>query len=123
MVAIIGHVGLKIARSSLLAPISRRILVVMSTHLPVNYLRKTQNWVAFLHPSPSHRVHVLIMPKHPIASLAYLSDTPETFYIELFDCVRSLVNELELEKSGYRLVMNGGRYQDVPQLHFHLISE
>jgi diadenosine tetraphosphate (Ap4A) HIT family hydrolase len=33
------------------------------------------------------------------------------------------VSELELERAGYRLVVNGGKYQDVAQLHFHLISE
>jgi diadenosine tetraphosphate (Ap4A) HIT family hydrolase len=36
---------------------------------------------------------------------------------------QSLVGDFALEACGYRLVTNGGRYQDVPQLHFHLISE
>jgi diadenosine tetraphosphate (Ap4A) HIT family hydrolase len=35
--------------------------------------------------------------------------------------VQSLVTEFQL--SAYRLVVNGGEYQDFPQLHFHLISE
>jgi diadenosine tetraphosphate (Ap4A) HIT family hydrolase len=35
--------------------------------------------------------------------------------------VQSLVEENQL--SAYRLIVNGGEYQDFPQLHFHLISD
>lgn len=33
-----------------------------------------------------------------------------------------LVRELGLEEKGYRLVIYGGPNQDIPQLHFHLVS-
>ena len=42
------------------------------------------------------------------------------FYFDLFSTVQELVNEMQLAETGYRLVVNGGAYQDVPQLHFHL---
>jgi diadenosine tetraphosphate (Ap4A) HIT family hydrolase len=45
------------------------------------------------------------------------------FLLDLIQTVQSLVKELNLEASGYRLIANGGAYQDVPHLHFHLISE
>jgi diadenosine tetraphosphate (Ap4A) HIT family hydrolase len=35
--------------------------------------------------------------------------------------VQSLVDEFQL--TAYRLIVNGGEYQDFPQLHFHLIAE
>ena len=38
-------------------------------------------------------------------------------------CGYALVQDLELAERGYRLIVNGGAYQDVKQLHFHLISE
>jgi hypothetical protein len=28
-----------------------------------------------------------------------------------------------LAEGGYRLIVNGGKYQDFPYLHFHLISD
>lgn len=40
----------------------------------------------------------------------------------LFDVVRSLVDEFDLETAGYRLIVNGGVAQDVKLLHFHLVS-
>jgi diadenosine tetraphosphate (Ap4A) HIT family hydrolase len=44
--------------------------------------------------------------------------------VDLFATARMLVDDLNLAQpgKGYRLICNGGDYQDVPQLHFHLIS-
>jgi len=35
--------------------------------------------------------------------------------------VQDLVGQLGLES--YRLIVNGGKYQDFPYLHFHLVSD
>ena len=43
------------------------------------------------------------------------------FLTDLYSTVQSLVEEFHLK--AYRLIVNGGEYQDFPQLHFHLISE
>ena len=98
----------------------------MSFALPVKRLRQTRTLVAFHHPNPSYPVHILLAPKKAIASLATLNQEGEGFAIEflrdLFACVQSLVKELDLEQTGYRLIVNGGKYQDVSQLHFHLIA-
>jgi len=44
------------------------------------------------------------------------------FLPDMFNTVRTLIEELDLEKKGYRLIVNGGEYQEFPQLHFHLVS-
>jgi hypothetical protein len=45
------------------------------------------------------------------------------FLADLFQTVGSLVTEFDLERRGYRLITNGGKYQEVALLHFHLITE
>jgi hypothetical protein len=35
----------------------------------------------------------------------------------------NLVRRFDLARSGYRLIVNGGQAQDIPQLHFHLVSD
>lgn len=95
----------------------------MSSLLPVDRLRETDTLLAFNHPEPGSRVHILLVPKRSISSLTELNEGDRQFLQDLFACVKSLVEELELEESGYRLIVNGGEYQDIPQLHFHLISE
>jgi len=94
----------------------------MSFVIPVKRLRETRTLMAFHHPQPGYAVHILIVPKRAISSLADLTEADGDFLMELFECVRSLVIELKLDQAGYRLIANGGKYQDIQQLHFHLIS-
>jgi diadenosine tetraphosphate (Ap4A) HIT family hydrolase len=67
-------------------------------------------------------VHILIVPKRPYRSLLDLPADGCDFQRELFETVQLLVRRLDLENAGYRLIVNGGTYQDIPILHFHLIS-
>lgn len=62
-------------------------------------------------------------PKRPYASLAALPVGDAAFLHDLFATVQDLVRELALEEGGYRLLVNGGAYQDVPHLHFHLVAD
>jgi len=92
----------------------------MSFAIPVKRLRETDTLLAFYHPKPSYDFHVLIVPKKAVASLQEFDSKDSVFLTELYSTVQSLIDEFQL--SAYRLIVNGGEYQDFPQLHFHLIS-
>ena len=94
----------------------------MSFLLPVKRLRETETLLAFPHPQPAYPLHILLVPKRAIPNLTALTSADAGFTADLFSTVASLVVEFNLEQHGYRLIANGGPYQDVPQLHFHLIS-
>ena len=98
------------------------MLAHMSFLIPAQRLRETPTLLAFYHPQPSYPVHILIVPKRAIASLLEITPADQPFLVDLFACVRELVLELHLDQQGYRLIANGGSFQDIPQLHFHLIS-
>ncbi len=93
----------------------------MSFAIPVKRLYETKTLMAFYHPQPSYPFHVLLLPKKAVASLQEFDSTDTAFLADLFSTVQSLVHEFRLP--AYRLIVNGGDYQDFPQLHFHLISE
>ena len=95
----------------------------MSFVIPVHRLRETDTLLAFEHPKPSYPVHILIVPKKAIASLLHITAADTPFMTDVFETVQSLVTEYQLETGGYRLICNGGAYQDVPPLHFHLVSD
>ncbi len=97
------------------------IFAKMSFLLPVDRLRETETLIAFHHPKPAYPFHILIVPKKAIQRLADLDPSDSTFLTDLFFTIQSLVNEFHL--TAYRLIVNGGEYQDFPQLHFHLISD
>jgi histidine triad (HIT) family protein len=104
-----------------LTPFIGWIFAHMSFAIPVKRLRETETLMAFYHPKPSYKFHVLLVPKKAVASLKEIDSTDMAFLTDLYSTVQSLVNEFHL--SAYRLIVNGGEYQDFPQLHFHLISD
>jgi histidine triad (HIT) family protein len=114
---------LSIARSGLARHFIGWVFTHMSFVLPVKRLYETDHVIAFHHPQPSHPVHILLVPKRPFVSLMDLPVGETAFYQDLFAAVQHLVRELDLEQGGYRLVANGGVYQDVPHLHFHLMGD
>lgn len=91
----------------------------MSFAIPVKRLRETL--MAFHHPKPSYPLHVLLVPKRAVKTLMEFDSSDSAFLSDLFSTVQSLVEEFHL--TAYRLIVNGGEYQDFPQLHFHLMSE
>ena len=95
----------------------------MSFAIPVHRVRETSSLVAFHHPKPAYPLHILLVPKKGIPSLTDMSPADTDFLLDLFSTVQSLVLEFNLVQAGYRLIVNGGRYQDIPQLHFHLVSD
>lgn len=92
----------------------------MSFAIPVKRLRETDALLAFHHPKPDYPFHVILVPKKEIPSLKDLDPNDSAFLRDLVSTVQSLVDEFHLP--AYRLIVNGGEYQDFPHLHFHLIS-
>ena len=117
------HLLLRVARSGLAKYLLGWVFAHMSFALPVKRLHETEQVIAFFHPQPSHPVHILLVPKRQIASLMALTADASDFYRDLFATVQRLVRQFDLERGGYRLIANGGAYQDVPHLHFHLVSD
>ncbi len=94
----------------------------MNDWLPINKISETESLVCFYHPQPVYPVHILLVPKEELRNLSQLKPQQSDFLQDLITTVQSLIVELDLEERGYRLILNGGKYQDFPQLHFHLTS-
>lgn len=95
----------------------------LSSTLPFTKLRETPELLAFEHPVPSHSLHVLIVPKRGFSSMPEAAAQAPATFSKVFALASDLVEEMGLEAGGYRVVVNGGAYQDVRLLHFHLISD
>jgi histidine triad (HIT) family protein len=92
--------------------------------LPVQRLKESSSIIAFWHPRPSYRIHILFVPKRAVEDLADLSYRESCELLEdVLTLSGQLVKELSLELGEYYLILNGGGYQEIPQLHFHLIAE
>lgn len=95
----------------------------LSSWLPVERLYESATGLAFYPPRPVYPVHVLNVPKQPIKSLLDLHEGQMELMNEVLLAAQAVICQLNLEELGYRLIVNGGAYQEVELLHFHLISE
>jgi len=119
----VSSLGLSVARWPVLGGMVGWVFAHLSDALPLQRLRETPTLLAFHHPRPAHAVHILIVPRRAIAGLEALTSQDQDFLADLFRVVPEIVSEFGLAQRGYRLVVNGGAYQDIPQLHFHLIAD
>ena len=95
----------------------------MNFALPLEHLRETDTLLAFYHPKPAYPFHVILVPKRMVESIETLSTEDQDFLSDLFCTVQDLVSKFRLAQNGYRLIANGGKYQEFGLLHFHLISD
>lgn len=123
IVQLARNCGFTFARTKLGSKLVGFVIDKMSFLLPVERLRETKTLLVFYHPQPSYPLHILIVPRRAARSIYDLQPEEAAFWKDLVLVVQELVKEFNLDERGYRLILNGGRYQDIPQLHFHLISE
>ena len=80
--------------------------------------------MAFNDIHPLAPVHVLIIPKEHIESIADLEDEDEKLMGRMIMAAKKIAEDLKIDSSGYKLLFrvkeNGG--QEVPHIHLHLIG-
>ena len=113
----------RLARRPAVGRVIGWVFAKMSSLLPVERLVDTEELVDFWHPQPAYATHILIVPKRAYPSLTAVPAGEGAFWGALMETVQRLVRELGLDEGGYRLIANGGAFQEVGQLHFHLVSD
>jgi histidine triad (HIT) family protein len=97
----------------------------ISQHLlPANLRYEDEEMVAFDDIKPSAPIHVLVIPKEHIESLSTTTMDHQSLLGKLLYRCKVLAEELGIADSGYRLVINNGKWggQIVPHLHIHILG-
>ncbi len=96
---------------------------IIDKEIPAKIVYEDDRCLAFHDVAAQAPVHVLLIPKQSIASIAMLADADADLVGHLWLVIRDLAKKLKLD-SGYRVVVNCGRDggQSVDHLHFHLLG-
>jgi histidine triad (HIT) family protein len=96
---------------------------IIDGEIPANRIYEDDLCLAFHDIKPQAPLHVLVIPKKEIASIAEMADDDQPLIGHLWRVIRDLARQLGLD-DGYRVVVNCGRDggQEVPHLHFHLLG-
>jgi histidine triad (HIT) family protein len=96
---------------------------IIRREIPARIEHEDDLCLAFHDVAPQAPVHLLVIPKRPIPSLAEVTEADEPLLGHLVAVASSLARKLGLD-DGYRLVVNSGRDggQTVHHLHVHLLG-
>jgi histidine triad (HIT) family protein len=93
---------------------------ILSGRVPVDRVAETGNVLAFHHTQPYWPVHIVIIPKRHIASLAELSPEDMPVVQEMIQVASEVCRKIVAEKGGCRLSTNCGDFQTTGHLHFYV---
>lgn len=95
---------------------------IINKEIPAKFVHETDQLVVFPDISPSADLHLLIVPKTHIKGIGDIGEDHAKLLVGVYQAVQKLVKENNLEDGLYRVVVNGGKAQHVPHLHFHLLG-
>ncbi len=93
---------------------------VLSGIVPVVRIAESDQVLAFHHTQPYWPVHVVIIPKRHIESLATLTPADLPIVHEMLELAADLCGKITAEHGGCRLSSNVGDYQSTKHLHFYI---
>ena len=97
---------------------------IIKGEIPSDKVYEDEEVIAFKDIQPAAPIHILVIPKKHIASLLDLQD--EDYYLigKIQKVINQIAHEMELEKDGYRVIVNCGKDagQEVMHLHYHLLA-
>jgi histidine triad (HIT) family protein len=96
---------------------------IIAKQIPANIVFEDDNFIVFKDINPKAKLHLLVVPKEHIASLAHL----EYNHKSLLGEAMLLLNNIALQNNattGFRTIINTGRGggQEVDHLHIHLLA-
>ena len=97
---------------------------IVAGKVPSEILYQDEEVIAFRDINPQAPIHLLIIPKRHIPSLAHLSEEDLPLIGRMVGIANQLAKREGISESGYRLVINCGKEggQLVPHLHMHLLG-
>ena len=97
---------------------------IIAREIPADIVFENDHVLAFRDINPQAPVHVLIIPKKPIATLNELADADAELVGQLFLAAKQIAADMGVAEAGYRTVMNCNRDggQDVFHIHLHLLA-
>jgi histidine triad (HIT) family protein len=97
---------------------------ILRKEIPATVVYEDEQVLAFRDIHPLAPVHIVIIPKKEIVSLATAEAADEALLGHLLLVAQQIAKQEGIAESGYRVVTNAGTEggQEVQHLHFHLLG-
>ena len=97
---------------------------IIKGEIPSSKVYEDEEILAFNDINPAAPIHVLVIPKKHITSLAEMEDGDEKLVGKIYKIINEIAEKQEFKQNGYRVIVNCGKDggQEVGHLHFHLLA-
>jgi histidine triad (HIT) family protein len=97
---------------------------IVKKEIPASVVYEDEDVLAFKDINPQAPIHLLIIPKNHLSSIMEVDENNGDIVKKIVKVVQSLARENNIDKKGFRLVVNTGDDggQTVHHLHFHLLG-
>lgn len=97
---------------------------IIRGEIPSSKVYEDEEILAFKDINPAAPIHVLVIPKKHIASLADMEDEDEKIISKIYKVINEIAEKQGVKEKGYRVIVNCGKDggQEVGHLHFHLLA-
>ena len=94
---------------------------IVNGKIPCTKVYEDSQVLAFKDINPAAPIHFLVIPKEHAPNVMEIE--PKNL-ISVFDAIKKLVEDYDLQKKGFRIVNNTGEDagQTVEHVHFHLLA-
>ena len=97
---------------------------IIKGDIPSNKVYEDEELLAFHDINPAAPIHILVIPKKHIPSLADMQDGDEKIISKIYKVINEIAEKQGFKEKGYRVIVNCGKDggQEVGHLHFHLLA-
>ena len=97
---------------------------IINKEIPSSIVYEDDEIIAFRDIHPVTPVHILVIPKKHITSLANLEKEDEAVVGRIYGVINKIAKQEGILEKGFRVIVNCGEDggQEVQHLHFHLLG-
>ena len=97
---------------------------IIKGEIPSSKVYEDDEILAFNDINPAAPIHILVIPKKHITSLAHLKKEDEKIVGKIYGVINQIAEKQNFKENGYRVIVNCGKDagQEVMHLHFHVLA-
>lgn len=97
---------------------------IVNKEIPSTIVYEDEDVLAFNDINPVTPVHILVIPKKHIESLAEIKEEDEELIGKIHTTIKKIANQVGILDKGFRVIVNCGEDggQEVKHLHFHILG-
>ena len=98
---------------------------ILRKEIPCDKVYEDEFSLFFNDINPQAKIHILGIPKFPCTTFSdFLKNADNENITSFFKSVQFVINDINIEETGYRLITNSGEDggQEVPHFHIHILA-